>query len=331
MNDRRDARAILVWHVHGSWMDAFVRGGHRYLVPALPGRGPWGRGRMGRDWPDDVVEVGPRELEDADVDVVVAQNPGEIALAARWLGRTPGRDVPLVYVEHNTPGGHAPTTRHPMADRDDLTVVHVTHFNQLMWDCGRTRTRVIGHGVVDPGARYRGRLDRIATMINDPVRRWRAVGTDLLPAFAAVAPVDVFGMGTAELARRPGVPALVVPGGDLVRDRLHDAVAERRVYLHTARWTSLGLSLIEAMLLAMPVVALATTEVAVSVPRGAGVVATDPDRMVDAVRRFLAEPAAAVAAGRRARDFALDRFSLDRFLRNWDDVLAETARQPSFP
>ena len=46
--------------------------------------------------------------------------------------------------------------RHPMADRDDLQLVHVTHFNALFWDAGATPTRVIEHGIVDPGPRYRG-------------------------------------------------------------------------------------------------------------------------------------------------------------------------------
>ena len=54
--------------------------------------------------------------------------------------------------------------------------------------------------------------------------------------------------------------------GDLPQDRLHTEMARRRVYLHPVRWTSLGLSLIEAMMLGMPVVALATTEAAVDVP-----------------------------------------------------------------
>ena len=44
--------------------------------------------------------------------------------------------------------------RHPVADRDDLLLVHVTHFNALFWDAGATPTRVIEHGIVDPGARY---------------------------------------------------------------------------------------------------------------------------------------------------------------------------------
>ena len=36
---------VLLWHVHGSWTTAFVQGGHDYLVPVLPDRGPDGVGR----------------------------------------------------------------------------------------------------------------------------------------------------------------------------------------------------------------------------------------------------------------------------------------------
>jgi len=129
---------VLVWHVHGSWTTAFVQGRHRYLLPTLPERGPWGGGRPAAwDWPASAVECSPAELADADVDVVVLQRPEEIELAERWLGRRPGRDVPAVFLEHNAPrGGPAASSRHPVADRDDLLLVHVTNFNDLMWDTG---------------------------------------------------------------------------------------------------------------------------------------------------------------------------------------------------
>ncbi|GDY51104.1 hypothetical protein SVIO_017270 [Streptomyces violaceusniger] len=130
---------VLLWHVHGSWTTAFVQGPHRYLVPVLPGRGPDGRGRARTyTWPDTVTEVTPEELRDAPVDLIVLQRTHEAELARRWLGgRRPGRDVPAVYLEHNAPEGDVPGTRHPCADRDDLTLVHVTHFNRLFWDSGR--------------------------------------------------------------------------------------------------------------------------------------------------------------------------------------------------
>ena len=59
-----------------------------------------------------------------------------------------------MYVEHNTPRGHAATSRHPMADRDDVLLVHVTHFNALIWDAGGDAAPPsIEHGIVDPGDR----------------------------------------------------------------------------------------------------------------------------------------------------------------------------------
>ncbi|WP_128380040.1 glycosyltransferase [Streptomyces cavernae] len=316
---------ILVWHVHGSWTTAFVQGPHSYLVPVLPDRGPDGLGRARTyAWPDSVRELSPAELRDAPVDLVVLQRPHEAALAEDWLGgRRPGRDVPAVYLEHNAPDDDVPRTRHPCADRDDLLLVHVTHFNRLFWDNGSTRTTVIEHGIVDPGHRYTGRLDRAAVVVNEPVRRGRFTGTDLLPALAEAVPLDVFGMRTEGLADHLGLPPDRCRTADLPQRELHDAMAERRLYLHPVRWTSLGLSLLEAMHLGMPVVALATTEAVEAVPPGAGVLSTRPEVLADAARRYREEPRAAAEDGARARRAALERYGLKRFLDDWDRVLEE--------
>ncbi|MEV4443117.1 glycosyltransferase [Streptomyces sp. NPDC049577] len=318
---------ILLWHVHGSWTTSFVRGPHTYLVPVTPDRGPDGLGRAATfDWPDSVVELTPEQLRETDVDLVVLQRPHEFDLARRWLGRRPGVDVPAVYLEHNAPHGRVPDTRHPAAGRPGVTVVHVTHFNQLFWDCGATPTTVIEHGIVDPGARWTGHLDRAVVVVNEPLRRGRTTGTDLLRHFAGAAPLDVFGMRTEQLAARLGLPPARCRGRELVQERLHHAMAERRVYVHPVRWTSLGLSLLEAMHLAMPVVALATTEVAEAVPAGAGVVSNRLDVLLEGVRGFLADPDRAREAGRKAREAALARYGLRRFLGDWERLIKEVTR-----
>jgi hypothetical protein len=316
---------ILLWHVHGSWTTAFVQGPHTYLVPVTPGRDPDGLGRARTfSWPSSVREVTPGELRDAPVDLVLLQRPHEIELAERWLGgRRPGRDVPALYLEHNAPDGDVPGTRHPCADRDDLALVHVTHFNRLFWDCGTTRTEVVEHGIVDPGHHYTGRLARAAVVVNEPVRRARYTGTDLLPGLAEAVPIDVFGMGTEGLAGHLGLPPDRCRAADLPQSELHPAMAERRMYLHPVRWTSLGLSLLEAMHLGMPVLALATTEVVEAVPPGAGALSTRPDVLARAARRYLHEPEAAAADGARARQAALERYGLKRFLADWERLITE--------
>jgi Glycosyl transferases group 1 len=307
---------ILLWHVHGAWTTAFVHGEHEYVVPVLPDRGPDGVGvaRTYRWPPDRVTELAPAALRDEAFDVVVLQRPHELErLAEEWLGRRPGRDVPAVYVEHNAPQGRIAEMRHPAADRDDLLLVHVTHFNALFWDAGSTPTRVVEHGIVDPGERYTGELPRSAVVINEARRRARVTGTDLLGRFAEAAPLDVFGIDAGSVG---GI-------ADLPQDELHTEMARRRLYLHPIRWTSLGLSLLEAMHLGMPVVALGTTEVHEAVPAEAGVVSTKVDVLAGAVRRLVSDPDEAAERGRAARATALERYGLGRFLADWDDVLEE--------
>jgi hypothetical protein len=317
---------ILLWHVHGSWTTAFVHGKHRYLVPVTPDRGPYGLGRARTyPWPDTVVEVAPADLAGEDVDLVILQRPEELELAAEWLGRRPGRDLPAIFVEHNTPKrGNVPDSRHPMADRPDLLIAHVTHFNALFWDTGGTRTAVVEHGIVEPAASYTGELPRLAVVINEPVRRWRVTGTDLLPRFARIAPLDVFGMGVAGLPALLGLPAeRMATYDDLPQSRMQAELGRRRAYLHLCRWTSLGLSLIEAMAIGAPVVVLAATEAVAAVPPGAGVLSTRIDTLLEAAQRLIDEPERARRLGARACEVARTRYGLDRFLADWDRLLEE--------
>jgi glycosyltransferase involved in cell wall biosynthesis len=320
---------ILLWHVHGSWTTSFVQGDHDYLLPVTPQRDADGLGRARTwEWPESVREVPVAALRECEVDVVLLQRPVELDLAERWLGRRPGRDVPSVYVEHNTPlHGHpgVPDTRHPLACQDEIRIAHVTGFNDLIWDCGEAPTTVIDHGVVDPGHLWTGELARAAVVVNDPVRRGRSVGTDLLPGLCDAGPVDVFGMRVDLLRESLSVPVgRLTTYEDLPQDQLHDELARRRVYVHTPRWTSLGLSLLEAMHLGMPVVVVGATEAPVAVPPEAGVVTTRREELVAAVGRFLADHDLAARAGAAARRHALSHYGLARFLEDWDRLLAAT-------
>jgi hypothetical protein len=313
---------ILVWHVHGSWTTAFVQGRHEYLVPVLPDRGADGRGRARTwDWPASVRELSPDALRQSAPDLVVLQRPHELDLVEQWTGRRPGLELPAVYLEHNTPGGNVPFSRHPLADQDRIPIAHVTHFNRMIWDCGGAPTCVVEHGIPDPGYRYTGELARAAVVVNDPLRRGRAVGTDLIAELAEAVPVDLFGMGAEAFARQLELDDRLRSFDDVPQGQMHDQLARRRVYVHTARWTSLGLSLVEAMQLGMPVVALAATEAVRAVPPSAGVLASSPEELVAATVRLVNDPDGARVSGRQARTEALRRYGLERFLADWEAVL----------
>lgn len=319
---------ILVWHVHGSWTTSFVQGGHDYVLPLVPDRTGDGGGRARTwDWPANAREVPFDRLRDEDVDVVLLQRERDIELCREWLGREPGRDLPAVFVEHNTPKGDVPNTRHPMADQRAIPIAHVTHFNELFYDNGVAPTVVIEHGVVDPGELWTGELERAGVAVNEPVRRARVTGSDLLLPLSQAAPLDVFGMRLAGLHEKFGLdPERVALHEDPPQHAMHAELARRRVYVHPLRWTSLGLSLIEAMHLGMPVVVLATTESVEAVPQEVGCLSTRVDVLADAIRMFMSQPEAARMAGKAARAHALSRYGLGRFLADWDALLEEVVR-----
>jgi hypothetical protein len=325
MASERTGINVLLWHVHGSWTEAFVAGRHTYWLPFTEEGDAFGRGLCGREWPN-AREVSAAELAELEVDLVVVQREEELSLARLWLGRGPGLDVPAVYVEHNAPRPSPVDSRHPVADRDDIPVVHVSDFNRLMWDNGSAPTWVIDHGLADPGPLYSGKVPAGAVMINEPVRRWRRVGADLLEPLGRYVPLDVWGIGTDALNEAPHRRDGVTGRGDRPTRTVMAEVARRRLYLHTARWTSLGMSLLEAMFLGMPIVAVASTMAPLVIPGEAGVVSADIDQLGSAARTFVYDPAAAAAAGKAARDYALSRFGLERFLADWDRLIAQVCR-----
>jgi glycosyl transferase family 1 len=317
---------VLLWHVHGSWTTSLVQGGHDYLLPLLPDRGPDGRGRAATwEWPSNARELPVADLRDAEIDAVILQRPHELELTRRWTGRTPGQELPAVYVEHSTPPGPAVSTRHPLAEQRAIPIVHVTHFNQVVWDCGSAPTTVVEHGVVDPGYRYTGERESLGVVVNEPVRRWRVAGTDLLLAMAAALPVEVYGMGMPALVEvAPELAGHV--HDDLAQHQLHQQLVAHRAYFHPYRWTSLGLALIEAMTAGLPVLAMATTAAPESVPAAAGLVSCDLEELLRTARRWMRDPAEARERGLAARRHALERFGLPRFLADWDRLLKEVSR-----
>ncbi len=327
---------VLSWHVHGSWTTSLVQGDHTYLLPVDDARGPDGRGRARTwDWPASAVEVSPHVLADEPPDVVVLQRPHEAALLREWTGLVAGADVPALYVEHNAPTEHAARSVHPMpaaqraAGAPVLPLVHVTAFNAVMWDADGAPTHVLEHGVLDPGPLWTGEQESFAVVVNEPVRRWRVAGTDLVVALSAPAPgghgvpLGVYGMGMdALVGAAPHLAGRTVE--DLPQGDLHPALAHHRGYLHPYRWTSLGLALVEAMTLGSPVLALATTAAPESVPAGAGVLSNDPRVLAETAHRWVADRAEAAERGAGAREHALARFGISRFLCDLDHLLEDT-------
>jgi glycosyltransferase involved in cell wall biosynthesis len=309
---------ILIWHIHGSYLNALARIEHDWFLPIKPGR-PEGYGGRGAnfDLPGYMREVPADRVRDLDLDLVVYQTPENLSEDGPAILSPAQRRLPAIYLEHNTPRPDAVATRHPVDDPNVL-LVHVTHYNRLMWDAGHTPTMVIEHAVaIDPAVRYCGHLARGITVVNAMPQRPRVTGYDLFLAAARVLPLDAAGMGTDA----PGFGARGL--GDIPYRGLHRQVADYRFLFSPMRYTSLPLAVIEAMTIGMPVVALATTELPTVIEDGVtGFLSNDFDTLVARMRHLLADPGEARRLGDNARRVARERFGLDRFRRDWNAAFA---------
>ena len=92
------------------------------------------------------------------------------------------------------------------------------------------------------------------------------------------------------------------------------------------RYTSLGLAVLEAMAVGLPVVGLATTELPTVVDDGhSGYVHTDVNALVDRMHDLLADADLARRLGAAARETAVRRFGIERFAADWETTLQRAA------
>jgi len=307
---------ILTWHVHGSYLEALGHTRHDIVVPVLPGRPPRFGGRPpDARWPDTIREVRAEDVPSLHADVVLFQHALNWTLDQSILSDEQRRG-PRIFLEHDPPAGHPTDTRHPVDDPAVL-LVHVTAYNALMWDAGRTPTRVIDHGVsVPPDLEATLALERGVVVVNDLARRGRRLGADLVAEARGQVPLDLYGMGTEPSGGLGALP----------RDALLRREAEYRFFFHPARHTSLGLGVIEAMMIGLPIVGLATTELPTVIENGVnGIIDTRPDRLVEGMRMLLADRGLARQLGLLGRATARERFRIERFVGDWNETFREVA------
>lgn len=305
---------VLTWHVHGNYLYYLSQTPHEFLLPVgRPGPGYAGCA-PGFPWPPNMHDVPIDQLPRTDFDCILFQSQSQYEVDQYELLTAEQRALPRFYLEHDPPQEHPTDTFHPVDD-PDMLLVHVTHFNRLMWNSRRTPTRVIEYGVLVPDhLSYTGEWEKGLVVVNHLQRRGRRLGADLFEYVRTQVPLDLAGMDS------------VTTGGlgDIAHDQLPELMCRYRFVFHPIRYTSLGLALCEAMSLGVPPVALATTEAPMVIHQDvSGYIDTDVDALIRWMKYLLSYPEEARRIGAGARKVARVRFDITRFARDWDATLTE--------
>jgi hypothetical protein len=309
------ALKILTWHTHGAYLYYLTQAPHEFHVMSKEGRPPGYGGRCGHiPWGDNVHDLPAEGARHQEFDCILFQDDHQFEHDQYEYLSASQRALPRIYLEHDPPREHPTGMRH-LVDDPDVLLVHVTHFNALMWDNGRTPTRVIEHGVLaPPNVAWSGELERGLVAINHLARRGRRMGGDIFSQVRREVPLDLVGMGAEELG-----------GLGEIRHALLPAFAARYRFLFSpVRYSSLGLAVIEAMMTGIPVVGLATTEMATAIVSGeSGYVDTSVAALIVHMRELLRNPGLARHLGQNARRRARERFGIERFCADWNRALCD--------
>lgn len=306
---------ILTWHVHGSYLYYLTQVPHDFYLPTKSGK-PEGYGGClpGFAWGENVHDIAAEAVRHEKFDCILFQSARNYEHDQYEILSAEQRRLPQLFLEHDPPRQHPTDTRH-VVDNPEILLVHVTAFNQLMWDCGRTPTRVVEHGVTVPASvQYSGEIAKGVVVVNGLRSRGRRLGADIFQQVSQQVPLDLVGIDS------PSLGGL----GEIAHDELPAFVARYRFFFHPIRYTSLGLAVCEALCLGVPVVGLATTELSTVIENDvSGYIHTDLTVLVKQMQRLIAQPNLAQRLSKGARTIGHSRFNLQRFVRDWNAVLAE--------
>lgn len=306
----RNRLKIFTWHIHGSYLFYLSQGNYDIYIPVKPEKteGYYGRGET-FPFGDNVIEIPAGLVNQYEFDVILFQTNQNYLADQYEILSAEQRNLPKIYIEHDPPRKHPTDTRHVL-DTPEVTLVHVTHFNRLMWDSNSTPTAVIEHGVTDAGVSYNGRLNKGIVVINNLPQRGRLLGLDIFLKVKEQVPIDLVGMGTGNLGL-----------GEVLHPQLPEFISQYRFFFNPIRYTSLGLAVCEAMMMGIPVVGLATTELSAVIENGrSGYIHTDVDYLIKKMQLLLQDAQHATQLGANGRAIALNKFNISRFTQQWEQL-----------
>ena len=308
---------IFTWHIHGSYLYYLSQGNYDIYIPVKEERteGYYGRGET-FPFGGNVIAIPAREVKKRDFDCILFQTNKNYLADQFEILSDKQRQLPKIYLEHDPPRQHPTDTKHLIND-PEIMLVHVTHFNNLMWDNNGLPTRVIEHGVMDQGNLYAGTLSKGLVVINNLPVRGRLLGFDIFRQVKRKLALDLVGLETGEW----GLDEVLHP-------LLPAFMAKYRFFFNPIRYTSLGLAVCEAMMLGIPVVGLATTELSTVIDNGySGFIHTDVDYLIDKMNLLLSDAAFAAEIGHNGRKEALKRFHIKRFTDEWETLFREASEK----
>jgi glycosyltransferase involved in cell wall biosynthesis len=300
---------ILTWHIHGSYLYYLTQTPCEFYLPFKEGKEEGYGGRSGSiPWGSNVHNIPADLVKDLEIDCILFQSKKNYQVDQYEILSEDQRRLPKIYLEHDPPR-EIPTETCHVVDDPQVLLIHVTDFNNLMWSNNNTPSSVIQHGVLVPeNIKYTGELEKGIVVINGMAKRGRRLGLDIFEKVRKEIPLDIAGIGSDEIG---GL-------GEIPMPELHSFISKYRFFFNPIRYTSLGLAVCEAMMVGMPIIGLATTEMPIAVENHiSGFIHTNVEFLIGKMKLLLEDRGKALELSEGAKASAVKKFNIARFTQDW--------------
>jgi len=255
----------------------------------------------------------PAEHTKADIefDLVLCQNrsmyyPFFFAVAEKL-------NIPLIVLDHTEPPpGASQQQLNGIKQWIGHTNVYITEHNRTTWE--NPNGIIIPHGIdTEVFKGYTGALPRGVTMVNQFPSRDVFCGWGLYQSLLKQIQCDLVG-------DNPGLSKSIKDPVEIA-----STLGQYRYYLNTSQLSPVPLSVLEAMAIGLPIVTTAKQELPKIIRNGYnGYISNDPEELIKACQKLVAEPELAKELGANARKTIEEKFSLQNFVENWNNVFYNT-------
>jgi len=294
---------IFTWPVRQQYLFALAQGDFEIYIP----KGQNESFRRQFSLQKNVIETAASAIKELELDCILFQDEHSYQTDQYEILSDKQRELPKIYLEHHPPKQHPTNAKHIVEDQD-VHLVHVNHYNALMWDNNQLPVTVIENGAPTDTVSFSGE---------------KACGVVVLDEYPAD---DQVGGHTVFMQVKEALPLDVIQIGkkDVTYQNLPEKISQYRFLFCPDLYASPGFTVYQAMMMGMPVVGLATTELPTLIGNEvSGFVHSDLNYLIDKMQELLDGPQLAVQIGAKARHSALHLFNLNRFSTEWKQLFTD--------
>lgn len=320
-SDRKENKPynILSWVVHERFQSNLEKTNARfYLFQNGPGtKGSWKQ--QYASIPNNTIildnyQNNPLEVISPHInfDLIISHHKFGIIQTALQLGQI--LKLPVVHNEHTSPTSDHLRQAVPELKKlkGDINVF-ITSTSRSQWGYAETEAEVIEHGLDSDFFKHSGqpRQAQILTVGNDMINRSEILGLDIFKRVCIdnKMPFQIVG----------DTNGLSQPAKNIYE--LRDFYSNNSIYFNPSRLSPLPMSLLEAMSMECALVSTNNNLISEVIIDGYnGYLSNDENILKNHLIRLLNSPEERAELGRNARKTIQERFSLNRFISDWNNI-----------